>query len=134
MWSYSPIALPYQNIQEFHIDDYVPPTLEFKETAPCVGPAIVVPIATGAESDESKEPSNAAAAPPPKKRGRPKKKARADGYFSERKGFLRIPFQNLLAERMEGRPIWRYLNEHTALVTEKSSKAATSGGLQAAAR
>ena len=113
MWSCSPIALPYQNIQEFHIDDYVPPTLEFKETAPCVGPAIVVPIATGEDSDDAKELPNAAAALPPKKRGRPTKKARAP---------VEIAFSPGPCEFKPFKPIAQLRDQREATVSDSAHK------------
>ena len=45
--------LAHRDVQEFHIDSYVPPAVEFKETVPCEGPAIVVPFAAEAEGEES---------------------------------------------------------------------------------
>ena len=64
--------LAHRNIKEFHIDDYVPPALQFKEAAPCV-PSAPEPALEESAPTEAKECASAEAQPPRKSRGRPKK-------------------------------------------------------------
>ena len=70
------IQLAHREIKEFHIDDYVPPALHFKEAAACVpGVPQAAPEPAPEESApaEDKEGASAEAQPPKKPRGRPKK-------------------------------------------------------------
>ena len=85
--------LAHRNVKEFHIDDYVPPALQFKEAAPCVPESPQTASEPAPEESvpaEAKDGACAEAKPPSKPRGRPKKPPPpAEAVFKTRNELVR---------------------------------------------